>query len=489
MSTALKSLLEQRDTAKTDYDYVAAVYRQAAEAGDLPDGYEAAYVEHRGRVEKIDARIIEVNDEEKRQAAVDEARARILLAPGDGVVRSEPRTYGPENPQNSFWADFVRSGWSGDPHCRDAVERQQKHAVEVTRDAINDPKMRERVILSGREAMRADPTAASRFVNEVRARAMEVRAMTTGSGSGGSFVTPQYMVDEWAAFRQFGREFADITHKNDLPDYGMTIYLPHVTAAAGVATQATQNTGITETDPTAGYLSSGLNTTAGQVTVSQQLLDRAGPGIQFDRIVFTQLNRAYALKYDTVVLTAALANAGTVTNSATGTTGVDVVTSLYSDVAHAIANMADTAGTVLSPSHIVMTALLWHWLQSQVDTKGHTLLTPEYAGAFQAIAATIGKENVVPEGDTGFMVQSLPVVKDSNVPVASSHSKIVVVDSSEVWTWEGPLVPRTIPQTYAQNLSVLLQVYSYNATIVRYQKAVQSISGARYASAPTWKQL
>lgn len=485
----LAALLEQRASAKEAYDWVAAVYREAAAAGNVPDDYEAAYVEHRAAVEALDERIIEVDKEERRQAAIDEARARINAA-SPAVVRSEPRTYGPESRENSFFADFVVSAWPGHPGFRDAIERLQRHHVEVTRDAVNDPKERERLIQLGREFYRKDATRVRNFVNDLRSRAMEVRAgMDTTSGSGGSFVTPQYLVDEWAAYRQYGREFANVCNKQELPDYGMTVYLPHVTAPAGVASQASQNSGITETDPTAGYLSAGLTTVAGQVTVSQQLLDRAGPGIQFDRIVFTQLQRAYNLKFDTIVLTQALANAGTVTNSNTGTTTADIMESLYADLGKAIKQMAVTAGTVMSPTHIFMTPTQWGFLQSCVDTNGRPVINPEYAGAFQAIAATLGQgENMVPEGDTGFRLLSLPVFKDANIPSSSSHTKIVVVHAPEVWVWEGPLVPRTIPQTYAQNLSVLLQVYSYNAVITRYQKAVQSITGARYAATPTWKQ-
>jgi hypothetical protein len=55
----------------------------------------------------------------------------------------------------------------------------------------------------------------------------------------------------------------------------------------------------------------------------------------------------------------------------------------------------------------------------------------------------------------------------------------------EVWVWEGDLVPRTVPQTYANNLSILLQLYSYVTCIVRYPKAVQSIQGAAFVNTTT----
>lgn len=490
--SVLADLLATRDAAKVDFDYVAAEYRASAEAGSIPEDHETAYAEHRARVEALDARIIEVDGDERRESAINSARSRIQSAVGDLVVRDEPKTYGPESGQ-SYYADLCRMALPGTQGYQEALERSAAYGREVVRDAVNDPKERKRIVHAAREQFRKNERAGRQFVSDIESRRGEVRTgMDTTSGSGGSFVTPQYFVPDYAPYRQFGRAFINEANVMPLPDYGMTVFLPQVISPAGVSTQATQNTGVNETDPTAGYLSANLVTEAGEVTVSQQLLDRAGPDFQFDKLVFDQLQRAYNLQIDSAILTAALANAGTVTNAQTGATSLDIVTSFYSDVSNAYQAIEEAAGVVMSPTHIFATPVEWAFIASQVDLNGRPLVVPSAGGPFNALAAAMnGKENIVPEGNTGYEVLSLPVFKDGNIPTTNTNTdtQIIVAHMPEVWVWEGELVPRTIPQTFAQNLSVLLQVYSYNATIVRYPKAVQAITGARYPKAPTFGQL
>ena len=473
-SKTLRELFATRDAEFADFKYVAEVYRSAVEAGDVPEDYTAEYTSRKAAIEALDARILEVSAEEDREAQIAAARAKLtegIDVERDVKVTAEPRTYGEGSP-NSYFADLVRSSsnqWSG--HF-EAIERQQKHSVEVSVEM-------ERGSEEGKRARR-NVIDANRTENGMQARnalkAMESRAgMDTTSGSGGSFVTPQYFVSDYAPYRQFGRVFADQANKQDLPEYGMTIYLPQVSGPAGVSSQASQNTGITETDPTAGYLSTSLTTNAGQVTVSQQLLDRAGPNFQFDKMVFDQLTRAYNLTLDTYVLTQALANAGSISYS--GSFGNQT---FISKIAGAKAAVQDTAGTVLPADHVFMNVDLWEWFAAQVDSNGRPVVTPDYAGAFNAFAA--GSPTLLPEGGTGFKLQGLPVFEDQNIPKTSTDYNVIVAHMPEVWFWEGDLVPRVVPQTYANNLSVLLQVYAYVGCLVRYPKAIQTVTGSALAA-------
>ena len=177
------------------------------------------------------------------------------------------------------------------------------------------------------------------------------------------------------------------------------------------------------------------------------------------------------------MLTQALANAGTfqVTNTA-----LYGAASFFNGVAHSKATIKDTAGTVMVPSHVFLQPVNWEYYTVQVDGQDRPQIVPNYAGAFNAIAA--GTENMVPEGDTGYKTLSLPVFEDANIPVHSSNNQAIVAAMDEVWFWEGDVVTRTIPQTVAQNLSVLLQLYAYVGCIVRYPTAVQALQGAGLAT-------
>jgi HK97 family phage major capsid protein len=479
----LKDLLEKRDAAHAAYEADASEYRGLADEA-VTDERTAAYEAARDAVVKLDARIDEVRAEAKRAAELDEIRSELTagVPTGDGVVRSEPRTYGPGS-SHSYFRDMALSALPGRPEYQDAVMRLTAHGNEVVRDAINDSEFRTEVIRKGREHFRADESRARKFEGE-----LEARAMSTSAGSGGQFVTPVYLVEDYAPWRQYGRVFIDQANHQDLPDYGMTVYIPAVQGPAGVAAQGGDNNGVTETDPTTGYLSSNLTTEAGQVTISQQLLDRAGPGIQFDRIVFDQLHRNYNKVINAAILTAALASAGTVANSTTPNTGALYAQALLSDVAKAQAQMETLDGTVMSPTHFFATGTQWAFATTWVDSTGRPLLVPSANGPFNALAAAIGGSSVkpTPEGLTNYELIDVPVYKDNGIALSSGHQQMVLAHMPEVYVWEGSLVTRSIPQTYAQNLSVLLQVYAYYTVIVRYVNAVQSISGSAWAGTPSW---
>ena len=272
----------------------------------------------------------------------------------------------------------------------------------------------------------------------------------------------------------------------------MTIYIPAVQSDANVALQETapgtgEGNAVTETDPTTGYLSANLQTEAGQVTISQQLLDRAGPNFAFDQLIFDQLTRDYNRSADQFVLTAALAGAGTVSynasawaltypwQSGSGSQGQ----SFYDKVASAKSKIRTGAGVFMDPTHLFVRPERLELMEAATDTLGRPLLTPGYANPYNAAVAGNESGATGYEGDTGYKITGLPIFHDFNIPAINTTGDQAIVGAlSEVYVWESQLVPRVIPQTYAQNLQVLLQVYAYLAVIPRYPTALQAINGS-----------
>ncbi len=487
MPTMLDTLFETRDSAEQAYQgYITPLL---AENRELTEDEEKRVAELKGDLERVESRILDVEKDVERDRLVQEARQRLGTAQAEASIKvKEARTYGPGS-KNSYFADLCRSSHAGMPGHESARERLAQHAREVAGE-MRDPNSTEgqraaRVIRNRSRGERGEQVEleverAAHFAEQ----GLETRAgMNTSSTSGGSFVTPQYFVSEYAPYRMFDRVFADAANKMPLPDYGMTIYLPAVNTAAGVAAQVGENQGITETDPDAGYLSVGLTTNAGQVTVSQQLLDRAGPDFNFDVMVFDQLRRAYNSTLDAYCISQALANAGTIAF----TSGSLVATSggYFGLVGQAKAAMIDAAGSVLPATHVFLQPINFEYFASRVDTTNRTLWTPNYAGPFNAVGAG-GNGDPVAEGDTGYRISGVRVFTDGNIPTSSSYNQSIVAHMPEVWFWEGDLVTRTVPQTVAQNLSVLLQCYAYVAEIVRYQKAVQVLQGAGLPTNPSF---
>jgi len=272
----------------------------------------------------------------------------------------------------------------------------------------------------------------------------------------------------------------------------MTIYIPAVQSDANVALQETapgvgEGNAVTETDPTTGYLSANLQTEAGQVIISQQLLDRAGPNFAFDQLIFDQLTRDYNKAADSFVLTAALAGAGSVAYNASAwaltnpfnTTSGSQGESFYDKVAQSKSKIRTGAGVFMDPTHIFVRPERLELAEAAMDTLGRPLLTAGYLNPYNAAVA--GNESGITgyEGDSGYKLTGLPIFHDFNIPaVGTTGDQAIVGALDEVYVWESQLVPRVIPQTYAQNLQVLLQVYAYIAVIPRYPTALQSISGS-----------
>lgn len=484
-SEALTKLLEERKQAHDAYEqYVQPLI---AEKRGLTDDENTRRGELRAQVEKLDERIDEVDAEESRAQRLQEARERAGITKVDASVTHEARTYEKGSP-NSWIADLIQASSPAWSDHQGAQERLARHEYETAREIANGSKegqRAEQMFLNSRRA--GSPAETRAALGQLRDRGREEfrTGMTTGSGSGGAFAVPVYLLDEYAPYRQAGRAFADQANKHDLPPYGMTVYVPAVSGPAGVAVQATQNTQVQETDPTAGYISTGINTLAGEVTISQQLLDRAGPGFSFDKLIWDQLQRAYNPQVDAQVLTAALASATAVAFTAGSftLTTASGAGGFYSKVSGAKAGMRTAAGVFLDPTHLFVQPARWELIAAFADAQGRPLVVPAYAGPMNAAAAGNGNGDAGIEGATGYRFNGLPVYQDANIPTPGTGAdQALVADMREVFLFEGNPVTRVLPQTLGNQLSVILQMFSYVATLVRYPAAVAAISGTGMAT-------
>lgn len=493
----LESLRERRDAAQANVDAIAA--EATSPDADLA-GIETRSATARTAVEQLDTeirtarenlgayddRITEIHEEEVREASLAEIRGTLR---GAGQVEvTEPTTYG-KGSAHSYFADLADMAMGvTNPRYEAARSRMvsASHEVAVEFAHANSEK-RERIRSIIREEKRSlgkdgVRDAIAQYEALGQTGRSELRAMDTGASSGGSFATPVYLVGEYAPYREAGRAFADACNAQELPAYGMTVYLPHVTAGADVDSQSGgENNAISESDPTAGYLSAGLTTLAGEVTVSQQLLDRTGPGFEFDKMVFDQLKRDYSPKLNKLAWTAALAAAGTV--AYTDTTGFKLnvangVGGFYGKVSAAKAKIRTTPGVFLAPNVLFLDPSRWEYISGWGDGQARPVVVPGYAGPMNALAGGNADGDIPVDGPTGYRLNGLPVTTDSGIPVPGAGAdQAVVADTKEVYLFEGSPVTRAVPQTKASNLSVLLQLYSYAAVIPRYPAAVQTIAG------------
>lgn len=372
----------------------------------------------------------------------DAQRARVEPPAANPVVHvgNEPTTYNPGS-EHSFFVDAYRSRFMGDQVCSQRLDR---HGIEVSRN-------------EGIDVSR--DTATSAF---------------------GALVVPQYLTELYAPLARAGRPFANICMSLPLPDEGMTLNIPRGTTGTAAAAQATENSGVQETDFDETTLAVSVRTYAGQQDVSRQSLER-GRGI--DQILYADLAADYATKVDAALLM----GAGT-SGTHLGVTEVSSINAVtYTDASPTVAEfwpkLHDAIQQVnsnryLPPSVVVMHPRRWGWIQSG--------LSSSFPIATQAGAPvnSVAVQQAVAYGQVVGSIAGLPVVTDANIATdqgAGTEDSVIVVRAEDMLLWEqGDGSPRELrfEETTAGSLTTKLVVYGYSAFAGgRYPKAIAEITG------------
>ena len=217
--------------------------------------------------------------------------------------------YSPGNPDNSFYRDLLMAN-GGFVGTRRAQKRLDQHQLEMEN-------IQRRSTRSSKEYR-----AVTHYFQEARrSGGVEVRETIVNGGPGLSspgspndmapFAPPIFFLPEYAEWRTYGRTFLGILKSFPLPATGMSFFVPKITTPTVASFQATEGASITTQDLASEYESGTLQTVVNNLNVSQQYLDRVGPGLQGDQIVnrdqTAQLNRALNIyAYQTVLQNSAV---------------------------------------------------------------------------------------------------------------------------------------------------------------------------------------
>jgi HK97 family phage major capsid protein len=426
---------------------------------------------------KLAARIAELDDMDKRDAAAAETRKNLgqnddtEKRPTGGAKTDEERTYTARKATNvretvSFFTDAYAMTYHADSQARSRLER---HATEA----------------------------------KVHGE-LEERADTISSFAG--LVVPQYLVDEYAMVLRNGRPTVAVCRKLPLPAQGTSFIIPRGTTGAAVASQATENTAVQSTDEVWANVTVPVVTISGQQDVSRQSLERGTPGL--DQIIYSDIVGAYAQELDRQVLNGSgasgqmlgILNTGSI-NAATAY-GAAPTAALFSLKIAGQVTAISSAGTILTPRVVIMHPRRWGWLQSLTDTTGRPLAVATAVNPFNALAVVTaaGEQSAGPDPTTasaqfvGMLASGLPVVTDANMPInvgTNVEDMVVVMDNAQALLWlEGDGMPKQLrfEQTLGANLTVKLVCYSYAAfTAGRYPVAFGKVGGLDGTA--TWGQV
>lgn len=451
----IKELQDRRTALRTEGDQLSAQESRDAAAesrlAEITTELRATGTELDDRLE----RLAELESEYRRSEQV--RRVEDALGVHRIEVTSEPLTYGRRS-QHSFFADVFASQMRGDT---DAGERLRRHAKE-----------QENIIERRLRAAEAEMKALDFEI--------EKRDLSRVDGSGGAFVPPLYLVDEFVELARAGRQFADSYNVRPLPPGTDSINVPRITGGTSTGIQVADNTSVAEADMTDATLNVPVRTIAGQQDVAIQLLEQSP--IAFDEIVFADLIADYNMQLDVQTINGSGAS-GQVLGilgvpgiaAVTYTDATPTVQELYPKIADAIFNRIATLRKK-GANRIFMHPRRWGWMTSALDSSGRPLISG--LTVFNPMGLT---NSVEPEGPVG-AIQGLPVWLDPNIPTnlgAGTNEDIIIVSRfTDHWLWESVLRTRTLPEVGSGTLTVRMQIYNYvAATAGRYPSGTATIGG------------
>jgi len=340
-------------------------------------------------------------------------------------VTREEATYRPDG-TNSFFRDLIYAR-----NDRDASDRLNRHKMET-----------------------------------------ESRDMTA-AGGGAGYIPPVYLSALAAPLARAGGPLLNNLPKAPLPASGTSFTVPRVTTGGAVGVQ-TEGGSVTEQDLVTSQLTTNVRTIAGQVDISQQLLDRSDPA--FDSVIASDLAGAYVTEFDRQLINGlsassehtGLLNVSSI-NSVTLTSSTPTAADFLPKIYKAIEEVA--SGRYQFPTHIVMHPRRAAFLAAGLSTSSPLF---QQGGLMQAVGTQ----------DTGVVgtIAGLPVVIDANMPTTlgsgTDEDAILVIHAPDLRVMEGQTRFRVLDAPLSDTLEVRLQLFGYSAFLSgRYPEGICKITG------------
>jgi hypothetical protein len=322
----------------------------------------------------------------------------------------------------------------------------------------------------------------------------EYRAFTTGGGavasaSGGqaaAFVSPYFLLAQWAPYRSPIRTFCDQCANFPIPPFGMEVYIPVFTSADKASLQ-TEGATVAETVPSTSFEGARVETATGQLALSQQWADRMNTGGgQFDELIAQELGWRVDAEIGKYVINQALAGATVVSGQSAYSEG-----NFWKDLATARESLADTTGTRLRATSMFTTTDLYGFITRQVDkTTERPIWPPWYATAFPLASDTDNFKGPNWPKYARYMGTVMPGdlvwLTDDAIPTygTTAFTQIVVsAPAVSMVVCEGEGVTTATPETFANELRVVLNFRKYIAAVTRHAAGTATIQGAAYPAA------
>lgn len=489
----------------------------------------AAYDANMTEIRSLNARLDDIADQQARENRAAAARADGTITTVDdggsgarasGVqVTSEPMMYG-QYSGNSYWLDLARDQLGRGSDVEGARERLSRHAAELR---VELPKRRER---RAREARGEVERLHARSRREERAfeqflghggQVFERRAVNRTDGTGGYFVPPLWLVDEYVPYLRAGRVLANLCHSLPLPSGTDSINLPIITTGTATGAQSADGAAVGGRDIADNFVNALVRTVAGQEDASIQLLDQSP--VAFDQVITKDLTQDHAMQVDGQVMLGSGSSGqitglypqgtltggstpGIVVNSVTDTANQWTGSSTRTDFYSGVGKLASQIGRnrFMRMNAVVSNEAVWNSFATATDGNKRPLVPPSSQGPFNA-AGVFDDNGPGVEGPVGSIL-GRPWFVDNNIPLtfggttapsmaATSAGHVAPADGSggtspaipnytgliggvfdDLYLFEGEVRSRVLQEILSGTLQVRFQIFSYVAFLPdRYQTA------------------
>jgi HK97 family phage major capsid protein len=303
-----------------------------------------------------------------------------------------------------------------------------------------------------REARIRDDDNQRRFNPEYRT------GLNTTVGTGGAATMPYWDESHFAIGEHALAPIAGLSTNLPMPET-MQVILPRIATGVTAAAQSAQNVGVTDgsTTYTDAAQTCDVVTLLAQITLSRQLIDQ-GASHGYDQIIARELGAAIGATKESQIISGSgntsnqllgLVNqSGVATIPATGS-----VQGIYAGIAAAVSLISTTR--FRSPDFVAGSPELYAFLASAEDTSGRPLMPPR---PFSGVAP----ESIPAE------LLGMRYVADPQVAASLGSQYLIVGVSSDLVLWSGPIDVSFYPQTFANQMSVLVTASQYAAFALTY---------------------
>ncbi len=381
-----------------------------------------------------------------------ERQLRMLNPVRSVEVRAEPLTYH-EGGRHSFVRDTLAYNFKNEDEARERLER---HGAEMAVE------LRARDQKAQREARRLGETIDATFEKRVNPNPT--------AGQGLSFAPPLWLIDQFASTPRPERVLANlIPNAYDLPAGVSSINVPRMTAST-VVQPTSPLSAVPDQDVTDTSLVSTVQTFAGMVDCSLQLLEQSPPDASFDLVVYRDAMAAADAQLETQLITGTgtgaqllgLLNISGIT-AVTYTAGSPTGTAMFPYFGNVFAQVSDARD--LPPEAWLMRGARYVWLATSEDQQNRPLETPD--PGTPGIGSLVGT----------------PIYLDGAIPatlggVGGTQDAVLAVRPSDFLLWEGTPVLEVFREPLAGSLGARIRVRKYAAAILgRYPSGIGTLTG------------